>query len=760
MQSTTNHSSVTPSLYLQQIEDSTWDAFVTTHPAAHLLQSHGWGALKGRFEWDTERVALTNIDGSIQAGALLLLRKIGWKGIGIKLGYVPKGPLVNWQDRAETRAVFEEIEAVCRRRGAAILKIEPDLPDSATNRALLQSYGFRPSLQTVQPRSSTIIDISDSEEAILARMKQKWRYNVRLSEKKGITVRPATPADLPVFNQLMATTGDRDGFSVHSADYYDLAYRLFVPNQAVYLLAEFEGTPIAAIVVTCVGKTGIYLWGASGDKERNRMPNHGLQWAGIRWAKALGATHYDFWGIPDEIGQIAAGMRNGDGSGTPVEALPIDLESLPSHGLWGVYRFKQGFNGNVVRWVGAWDRPVSSFGFALYTTGLAVRAVMQETSRQVDRQTSRSGDTPASPPLPLSFSPGLRAIRDAQDWRATLATLPNPHVLQSWEWGQVKGQTEWTAERYALVDSDKKPLAAFQFLWRQPIAYLPLRVAYVPKGPVVDWNNSLVVKETLRQIIALAQRRLCLFVKIDPDLREDGEAGRSLLAILRNDMWRFSADQIQFKNTGFSDLVGGEETLLEGMKQKWRYNVRLAEKRGIRIRQAGADDLRAFYDLYAETSQRDGFLIRPFDYYRTTWQRFLDAQSQLGNPAGGVLLLAEHVEETLPIAGVFLMRHFNSTVYLNGASSERRRRDMPNYLLQWEAMRWALAQGCTIYDWWGAPTNIDDLDDSMQGVWQFKQGFGAEFQAHIGAWDYPVSQVGYKLYAQVMPRVLAWMKRG
>jgi lipid II:glycine glycyltransferase (peptidoglycan interpeptide bridge formation enzyme) len=131
----------------------------------------------------------------------------------------------------------------------------------------------------------------------------------------------------------------------------------------------------------------------------------------------------------------------------------------------------------------------------------------------------------------------------------------------------------------------------------------------------------------------------------------------------------------------------------------------------------------------------------------------------VANPAGGALLLAEHADEPTPVAGLFLFRYGARAWYFYGASSERRRRDMPNYLLQWEALRWALAQGCTVYDWWGAPTQLDDPDDGMQGVWQFKQGFGAVFQPHIGAWDYVVSPTGYRLYAEVMPRVLGWMRR-
>ena len=184
----------------------------------------------------------------------------------------------------------------------------------------------------------------------------------------------------------------------------------------------------------------------------------------------------------------------------------------------------------------------------------------------------------------------------------------------------------------------------------------------------------------------------------------------------------------------------------------------LAERRGIACG-GGAARSSAFYRLYAETGERDGFLTRPFAYYRAAWETFLRAEDDAANPAGGALLLAEHSEETAPVAGLFLFRYGRRAWYFYGASGERRRRDMPNYLLQWEAMRWAQEQGCTVYDWWGAPTQVDDPADGMQGVWQFKQGFGAEFQPHIGAWDYVVNPVLYTFYVEAMPRALELMRR-
>lgn len=364
----------------------------------------------------------------------------------------------------------------------------------------------------------------------------------------------------------------------------------------------------------------------------------------------------------------------------------------------------------------------------------------------------------------------IRQIAAPADWQRWLSMLCARHFLQSWEWGEVKAQTGWQAERYIVSPAGgDEPIAGFQFLWRQPVAGVPLRVAYVPKGPLLEWANEEHVAMALDAVEVIADANRCIFVKIDPDVRSDSVMGAALRPMLERRGWQFSAEQIQFKNSAISvlpadlapivDEAGIEASLQLPMKSKWRYNIRLARKRGITIRQGGREDLRRFYDLYAETAGRDHFAIRPFGYYQTLWQTFLDAQNEDENPAGGVLFLAEHAEEDLPMAGLFLTRYAEQAVYFNGASSHRRRRDMPNHLLQYEALHWAYAQGCTHYDWWGAPTDLDDLDDSMQGVWGFKQGFGAEFQPRIGAWDWPRSKKAYHLYIDGMPRVLNLMRR-
>ena len=725
---------------------SEWDAFVESHPQASFLQLSAWGKLKSAFEWSSRTVTLTDGAGHIRAGALLLWRRIA----GLSFAYIPRGPLTDWQDGETTSALLAQIDAAARQRGAAFVKIEPSLLDTPANRALLASYGFRPSPQTVQPRSTIALDITGSEDEILARMKSKWRYNIRLAERKEVVVRSGGPDDLRHFQALMETTGQRDGFAVHSFDYYRTAHELLVPQHAVYLYAEYAGQVLAAIAVLQCGQTAWYVWGASSDAERNRMPNHALQWAAIRWAKERGAQQYDFWGIPDAIGQVAQGMA--DGLPVPAQEMPVDVDALPAGDLWGVFRFKQGFGGVVERTVGAWDRPLNAPLYQLYRGGVALQAA--RAAGQAPRQIVKEAVTALLPQHPLASS-SLQTVESAAEWRALLAHLPDPHVLQSWEWGSLKAQTGWQARRFVLPNSD----SAFQYLWRQPVPRLPLRVGYVPKGPIVDWDDELAVERTLAAVEETARSTGCLFVKIDPDVDETSLSGRRVVALLRARGWHFSPEQIQFKNTGITQLSVDEDVLLESFKSKWRYNIRLAERRGLAVRLGGEADLAAFYALYAETGQRDGFLIRPFAYYADIWRTYLAAQEDPQNPAGGALLLAEHPEDEAAVAGIFLLRYAARAWYFYGASGEARRRDMPNHLLQWEGMRWAQEQGCTIYDWWGAPTAPDDPEDGLQGVWRFKEGFGAELRQQIGAWDWSPAPLLWRLYQRAMPLLLDVMRR-
>jgi peptidoglycan pentaglycine glycine transferase (the first glycine) len=325
---------------------SEWNLYLEEHPNGHILQSGEWGELKAAFGWQAIRVVNGN------AGVQILLRSLP---LGFTLAYLPKPiSLGNFQ-------LLGEVDALCRARSSIMLKVEPDIweLDSGVNSMNAGSYliGFQTSPHAIQPLRTILVNLRGTEEDILSRMKQKCRYNIRLAEKKGVIVRAWN--DIVGFHNLMKMTGGRDGFGVHSIEYYKRAYELFHPSGKVEMLvAEFEGKPIAALMVFSRGKRAWYLYGASSDEERNRMPAYLLQWEAMRWAKSRGAEEYDLWGIPDE----------------EASTLETQFESR-SDGLWGVYRFKRGFGGEVRRSLPAMDKVYNRWLYRLYLWRMAGREI-------------------------------------------------------------------------------------------------------------------------------------------------------------------------------------------------------------------------------------------------------------------------------------------------------------------------------------------------------------------------------------------------
>lgn len=348
-------------------------------------------------------------------------------------------------------------------------------------------------------------------------------------------------------------------------------------------------------------------------------------------------------------------------------------------------------------------------------------------------------------------------------WNDLISNLPAAHILQTRQWANIKLHHGWSPLPQIWRDENGSVKAAAMVLERSlKVGGFSdvVRVMYVPRGPLLDWSDEYWVKRVIFELEKLAQRRRAIFIKIDPEVVigrgipqteeavEEG-VGNNVVDWLRQCKWRFSHEQIQFRNTVWLDLSGVEEEWLARMKQKSRYNLRLAQRKGVSVRLGGAQDLPLLYRMYAETSLRDGFAIRNEAYYLTVWREFLDADM-------AEVLLAEVEGEV--VAGLVLFFFAGRAWYLYGMSRNIHRDKMPNYPLQWEAMRRAKARGCQVYDLWGAPDEFND-QDRMWGVFRFKQGLGGEVIRTIGAWDYPARPLMYALYLQVLPRLLSWMRR-
>jgi len=316
---------------------SEWDRLINQVPDAHVLQSSCWGELKADFGWRVVRVVQEG------CGVQILLRRLP---LGLTIAYIPKGPVgpsAGWRD------LWFDVDLVCQRERAVLLIIEPNLFVEELECAFeVPPDGFSPAIQNIQPPRTIVIDITGEESEMLARMKQKTRYNIRLAQKRGVTVQSAQ--DLALFHRLMKETGERDGFGVHSLEYYQKAFDSFHPlGKCELLFASYRSEPIAALMVFAQGNTAWYFYGASSDLYRELMPTYLLQFEAMLWARAKGCSKYDLWGVPDAD-----------------QATLEDGFLQRKDGLWGVYRFKRGFGGELRRSVNPWQRIYQPLFYPFY----------------------------------------------------------------------------------------------------------------------------------------------------------------------------------------------------------------------------------------------------------------------------------------------------------------------------------------------------------------------------------------------------------
>jgi len=351
----------------------------------------------------------------------------------------------------------------------------------------------------------------------------------------------------------------------------------------------------------------------------------------------------------------------------------------------------------------------------------------------------------------------LVEITNRDEWNTQLSQMPHAHILQTWEWGLFKYEsTGWIPHRWVFKRGNK--IVAMCSMGERKVG--TLSVMYAPKGPAMNYEDSQLVADVLDILQMKAKQHRAIWLKIDPDVAyatgvpgEDDdtacEVGQHLRGLLKQKQFRFSNEQIQFHNTVTIDLTQPEEDIFMGMSGNTRRKIRTAEKKGVSIREAQINDVDMLYQLYSMTGTRNEFLVRAQAYYTKLWRTFME--NDLAHA-----LIAEY--EGKPIAHVILF-HFGKTCwYFYGASSNQERKRMPNYALQWAAMKWAKLQGYEIYDMWGAPAEFVE-DDPMWGVFVFKRGFRGMVERRLGAWDYTPYPLLYQLYAELWPRLRAWLRK-
>lgn len=335
------------------------------------------------------------------------------------------------------------------------------------------------------------------------------------------------------------------------------------------------------------------------------------------------------------------------------------------------------------------------------------------------------------------------AGRDAA-WDAFVEARDPGSYLQLSGWAAVKATNGWSAHRVVVPAASADPEIGAQVLVRRPRP-MPWAFAYAPRGPVAAaWTPRSIDGFTAAirdQLPRMAGR--VAHVRIDPEVELDGplDPEGSLRGALRAAGWR-TGSPIQPNATRIVDLGADEDALWGDLRKKWRQYVNKARSGGITVVEGGRDRLPEFYQIYRETADRAGFLIRAESAYRDVWDAFA--------PAGRARLLFAQATDGRAVATLFLVRCGSRVVEPYGGMTPAGAESRANYLLKWEAIRSSRELGATSYDLWGLATG---------GIAHFKTGFGGREVRYIGAWDLVLDPIGRRAYALAQGGRVWWARR-
>ena len=326
----------------------------------------------------------------------------------------------------------------------------------------------------------------------------------------------------------------------------------------------------------------------------------------------------------------------------------------------------------------------------------------------------------------------LETEQDKIEYTKFLENHERCNFQQSLECGEVK--TSWKKEVILAEDNAKKIIGSLM-VWIRKIPIFG-NIMYSARGPIADIHNIEVLSQITEGLRLLAKKYKAIVIRIEPDIKSDDETFKNIMLDLGyqiKDNAKNFREEIQPRYVFRLDTKGKtEDDIFKACHQKTRYNIRLATKKGVVVKEGTREDLKEFHKIMVTTGIRDGFITRPLSYF----EKMYDC---LGKEH--MKLLMAYIGET-PIAGVIPIMYGNKTWYLYGASSNEHRNLMPNYLLQWEMIKIALERKSDIYDLRGVPGIADDSN----GLYRFKKGFGAEYTEFIGEVYIPFKPLTYNLY--------------
>lgn len=309
---------------------------------SQILQSYEWGEVKSAFGWAPIRILIDGVGCvSILKRKLPLINKCFF--------YVPRGPSIDFKNQDHVGSFISAIKNEAKKHGAVFLRMDPEILENDYETInILKKVGFNKGKKEIQPRTTFILDLTKSLEEIVSNFEPKFRYNMKLAEKKGILVKEdISEKAVEKFYEIYKETCSRQTFIIHPISYYKKIYNLLIKKgMGTLFIAYNDFIPIAGVFIFAFGKRIWYMYGASSNKSRNLMPNNLLHFHVIKWAKEKGFLEYDLWGIPSNPNE--------------------------NHPLWGVYRFKKGFNAKLVKFIGAYDLPFNKIMYKIFDEGIVI----------------------------------------------------------------------------------------------------------------------------------------------------------------------------------------------------------------------------------------------------------------------------------------------------------------------------------------------------------------------------------------------------
>jgi lipid II:glycine glycyltransferase (peptidoglycan interpeptide bridge formation enzyme) len=331
---------------------------------------------------------------------------------------------------------------------------------------------------------------------------------------------------------------------------------------------------------------------------------------------------------------------------------------------------------------------------------------------------------------------------EIETYNSYIAHAQKNHFLQSWEWGNLKEQTGWSAIR--VIAEDRGVIVGALQLLSRKLPILNRTIIYAPRGPIIDNFDIDIMKEIIQATRKIAKETNAIFLRIDPDIRVDDITTvnrlREVGFVHRVQSKNFEGVQPRFvfRLSIEKDL----EEIFGKFESKTRYNIRLAEKKGVVIvSECTKDDLATFYNILKVTAVRDRYVIRAYSYYESIWDIFVTTGK-------AKLFMAEYNGEYIAGALSFILG--DKVWYIYGASSNEHRNVMPNYAVQWEMIKWAKSNGCTIYDFRGISGDFNP-ENPLYGLYRFKKGFNGDLIEFAGEFDLIYSPVYYHLWNNVEP---------